>query len=92
MGRIADQLNQLIKQMEESDRRLRYLVDEHVSQSTRALNLMEDILNDEEWPPGPQGPFLVPVNLSINIKALGRVGRVFIVCRWSPACIERCDC
>ena len=30
MGRIADQLNQLIKQMEESDRRLRYLVDEHV--------------------------------------------------------------
>ena len=48
MGRIADQLNQLIKQMEESDRRLRYLVDEHVSQSTRALNLMEDILSDEE--------------------------------------------
>ena len=48
MGRIADQLNQLIKQMEESDRRLRHLVDEHISQSTRALNLMEDILNDEE--------------------------------------------
>ena len=48
MGRIADQLNQLIKQMEESDRRLRCLVDEHVNQSTRALNLMEDILNDEE--------------------------------------------
>ena len=48
MGRIADQLNQLIKQMEESDQRLRYLVDEHVRQSTRALHLMEDILNDEE--------------------------------------------
>ena len=48
MGVIADQLKQLIKEMEESDRRLRYLVDEHISQSTRALNLIEDILNDEE--------------------------------------------
>jgi len=47
MGVIADQLKQLIKEMEESDRRLKYLVEEHVHQSTKALHLMEDILNDE---------------------------------------------
>jgi len=37
MGRIADQLSELIKRMEESDRRLQRLIDEHVDTTSERL-------------------------------------------------------
>jgi len=37
MGRIADQLSELIKRMEESDRRLQRLIDNHVTTTTSHL-------------------------------------------------------
>ena len=37
MGRITDQLTELIKRMEESDRRLKRLIDNHVELTERNL-------------------------------------------------------
>ena len=37
MGRIADQLTELIQRMEESDRRLKRLIDNHVESTERNL-------------------------------------------------------
>ena len=37
MGKIADQLSELIKRMEESDRRLQRLIDNHVTTTTARL-------------------------------------------------------
>tara|TARA_R100001163_G_scaffold60383_1_gene49640 strand:+ start:1458 stop:1598 length:141 start_codon:yes stop_codon:yes gene_type:complete len=45
--KLSEQLTELIKQMEESDRRLKRLTDEHISESTRLLNLMDEVLKDE---------------------------------------------
>ncbi len=47
MGVISDQLKQLIKEMEESDRRLKSLVSDHIFKSERAWRLMEEILEEE---------------------------------------------
>ena len=48
MGVIADQLKELIKEMEESDRRLKSLVSDHIFKSERAWRLMEEILEEED--------------------------------------------
>jgi len=48
MGVIADQLKELIKEMEESDRRLKHLVSDHIYKSERAWRLMEEILEEEK--------------------------------------------
>tara|TARA_Y100000015_G_scaffold8412_1_gene7964 strand:+ start:298 stop:441 length:144 start_codon:yes stop_codon:yes gene_type:complete len=41
MGVIADQLKQLIKEMEESDRRLKELTDQHIVDTRKALDELE---------------------------------------------------
>ena len=41
MGRITDQLTELIKRMEESDRRLKELTDQHIADTRRALDELE---------------------------------------------------
>ncbi len=48
MGVIADQLKQLVKEMEESDRRLKYLVSDHIDKSERAWHLLQEVLDDED--------------------------------------------
>jgi hypothetical protein len=47
MGVIADQLKQLIKEMEESDRRLKHLVSDHIDKSERAWQLLQEVLDEE---------------------------------------------
>ena len=47
MGVIVDQLKQLIKEMEESDRRLKCLVSDHIDKSERAWGLIQEILEEE---------------------------------------------
>ncbi len=37
MGRIADQLTELLKRIEESDRRLQQMIDDHVESTTHHL-------------------------------------------------------
>jgi len=37
MGRITDQLTELIQRMEESDRRLKQLIDNHVDSTSQRL-------------------------------------------------------
>ncbi len=46
MGVIADQLKQLIKEMEESDRRLKELTDQHIADTSKALDELERLAND----------------------------------------------
>ena len=46
MGRIADQLKQLIKEMEESDRRLKELTDQHIADTRKALDELERLATD----------------------------------------------
>lgn len=41
MGRIADQLTELIKRMEESDRRLKKLTDQHIADTRKALDELQ---------------------------------------------------
>ena len=41
MGRITDQLTELIKRMEESDRRLKELTDQHIADTRKALDELE---------------------------------------------------
>ena len=41
MGRIADQLNELIKRLEESDRRFRELTDQHIADTRKTLDDLE---------------------------------------------------
>ena len=48
MGVIADQLKQLIKDMEESDRRLKHLVADHIDKSERAWRLLQEVLDEED--------------------------------------------
>ena len=43
MGRLTDQLNDLIKKMEESDRRLQELTEKHIADTRKALNRLEEI-------------------------------------------------
>lgn len=43
MGRLSDQLNDLIKEMEESDRRLQELTERHLADTKKALNRLEEI-------------------------------------------------
>ena len=47
MGRIADQLKQLIKEMEESDRRLKELTDQHIADTHKALDELERLAIDD---------------------------------------------
>tara|TARA_R100000030_G_C3221812_1_gene116112 strand:+ start:585 stop:728 length:144 start_codon:yes stop_codon:yes gene_type:complete len=46
MGRIADQLVELIKRMEESDRRLKELTDQHIADTRKALYELERLATD----------------------------------------------
>ena len=46
MGRIADQLAELIKRMEESDRRLKELTDQHIADTRKALHELERLATD----------------------------------------------
>ena len=48
MGVISDQLKQLIKEMEESDRRLKRLVADHIDKSERAWQLLQEVLDEED--------------------------------------------
>ena len=41
MGRIADQLNELIERMKESDRRLQELTDQHIADTRKTLDDLE---------------------------------------------------
>ena len=47
MGRIADQLAELIKRMEESDRRLKELTDQHIADTRQALDELERLAIDD---------------------------------------------
>jgi|TARA_Y100000015_G_scaffold9736_1_gene9256 hypothetical protein len=47
MGRIADQLAELIKRMEESDRRLKELTDQHIADIRQALDELERLAIDD---------------------------------------------
>ena len=46
MGRIADQLAELIKRIEESDRRLKALTDQHIADTRKALDELEQLATD----------------------------------------------
>ena len=46
MGRITDQLTELIKQMEESDRRLQELIEKHLDDTQHHLNELRRISED----------------------------------------------
>lgn len=48
MGVIADQLKELIKEMEESDRRLRHLVSDHIHKSEKAWHLLQEVLEEKD--------------------------------------------
>ena len=48
MGVIADQLKQLIKEMEESDRRLKSLVSDHIYKSEKAWHLLQEVLEEKD--------------------------------------------
>ena len=48
MGVIADQLKQLIKEMEESDARLKHLVSDHIYKSERAWHLLQEVLDEKD--------------------------------------------
>ena len=45
--KLSEQLTELIKQMDESDRRLKRLTDKHIAESTKLLNRMAESLKDE---------------------------------------------
>ena len=47
MGRIADQLAELIKRMEESDRRLKELTDQQIADTRKALDELERFAIDD---------------------------------------------
>lgn len=47
MGRIADQLSELLKRMEESDRRIQRLTEQHIADTRKALDEMKQIVSDE---------------------------------------------
>jgi chaperonin cofactor prefoldin len=46
MGVIADQLKQLINRMEESDRRLKELTDQHIADTRKALDELERLATE----------------------------------------------
>ena len=46
MGRITDQLTELIKRMEESDRRLKELTDQHIADTRKALDELERLATE----------------------------------------------
>lgn len=47
MGRIADQLSELLKRMEESDRRLQQLTEQYIADTREKLDELKE-LNSEE--------------------------------------------
>ena len=47
MGRIADRLAELIKQMEESDRRLKELTDQHIANTRKFLDELERLAAED---------------------------------------------
>lgn len=47
MGRIAEQLAELIKRMEESDRRLKRLTDQHIADTRKTLDELERLSIEE---------------------------------------------
>ena len=47
MGRIADRLAELIKRMEESDRRLKELTEQHIADTRKALDELEQLATDD---------------------------------------------
>ena len=47
MGRITEQLNELIKRMEESDRRLKELTDQHIADTRKVFDELEQLATDE---------------------------------------------
>ena len=47
MGVIADQLKELIEEMEESDRRLKELADQHIADTRKALDELERLAIDD---------------------------------------------
>jgi phage terminase Nu1 subunit (DNA packaging protein) len=47
MGRIADQLTELIERMEESDRRLQRLFDDHVDTTKTLLNDLQKAIEED---------------------------------------------
>jgi hypothetical protein len=47
MGRIADRLAELIKRMEESDRRLKELTDQHIADTRKTLDELERLAIDD---------------------------------------------
>ena len=46
MGRITDQLTELIKRMEESDLRLKELTDQHIADARKALDELERLATE----------------------------------------------
>ena len=47
MGRIADQLTELIERIKESDRRLKELTDQHIADTRKALDELERLATDD---------------------------------------------
>tara|TARA_Y100000004_G_scaffold94492_1_gene105896 strand:+ start:265 stop:408 length:144 start_codon:yes stop_codon:yes gene_type:complete len=47
MGRIADQLSELLQRMEESDRRLQRLTEQYIADTRKALDELQK-LNSEQ--------------------------------------------
>ena len=47
MGRITEQLTELIKRMEESDRRLKELTDQFIADTRKALDELERLPTDD---------------------------------------------
>ena len=48
MGVIADQLKELIKEMEESDQRLKHLVSDHIYKSEKVWHLLQEVLEEKD--------------------------------------------
>ena len=47
MGRLSDQLSDLIERMKESDRRLQELTDRHIANTKQALNRLDEIVKSD---------------------------------------------
>ena len=62
MGRLSEQLNDLIKEMEESDRRLQELTERHLADTKKALNRLEEISQADWHSWGLRAPSTVPTS------------------------------
>lgn len=47
MGRIADRLGELLKRMEESDRRLQRLTEQHIADTRKTLDELQRLNSDQ---------------------------------------------